>query len=274
MMGFTNRLAAGVALAVLALTGTAAADQLQDIKQRGKLICGTLGTAAPFSFQDAGSREVVGYDVDFCKAVAKSLGVEMELKLLAVDARIPELNQGRVDILAANLGYTPARGEQIAYSLSYFVSQQKVAARKSDNFKATQDLAGKRISAIKGSTSEQFVRQVLPTASTVTFQDAPSSFLALQQGKVNGFAASELMLVKLEEDSRATVPIQILNPALKSEPWGLGVRKGEPTFLEHVNAELTKMEQSGEAKAIFDKWLGAGTPYRLTREFRIEPIKE
>src|SRR3569623_769664 len=96
------------ALAAAALFGQAAhADQHADITQRGTLVCGTLGTAAPFSYPNTQTREPQGYDVDFCAAVAKALGVKLELKLISVPARIPELMQGRVDVLAANLGWTP-----------------------------------------------------------------------------------------------------------------------------------------------------------------------
>src|SRR4051812_24963106 len=103
-----------IASLTLAAAGLAQADQLADIKQKGTLVCGTLGIAEPFSFTNAQTREVQGYDVDFCKVLAKSLGVKLELKLVAVPARIQELQQGRVDVLAANLGYTPERAEQIA----------------------------------------------------------------------------------------------------------------------------------------------------------------
>lgn len=254
------------------LSGAARADQLADIKQKGTLVCGTLGTAEPFSFPNPQNREVQGYDVDFCNALAKSLGVRLELKLISVAARIPELQQGRVDVLAANLGWTPERAEQIAYSRSYYVALQKVAVKHADGFKSVPDLAGKRVSATKGSTSEMAVKKSIPNATTLTFQDPPTAFLALQQGKVDGFAVSELMLVKFKQQVAATTPIEILEPALMTEPWGIGVRKGETTLLEHVNNLLDSMEQSGEAGRVFDKWLGAGTPYNMKRGFRIEPI--
>ena len=76
---------ASFALAGLALLAshTVQADQLADIKQKGTLVCGTLGTAEPFSFPNPQTRETQGYDVDFCAAVAKSLGVKLELKLIS-----------------------------------------------------------------------------------------------------------------------------------------------------------------------------------------------
>jgi polar amino acid transport system substrate-binding protein len=262
-----------VAAVSLLASAAASADQLTDIKAKGTLVCGTLGTAEPFSFPNPQTREVQGYDVDFCQAIAKNMGVKLELKLISVAARIPELQQGRVDVLAANLGWTPERAEQIAYSDAYYVSQQKVAARRADNFKSTSDLAGKRISATKGSTSEMAVKKALPTAKTVTFQDPPAAFLAMQQGKVEAFAVSELMLVKFKQQVEASTPIDILEPALMAEAWGVGVRKGEAGLLKQVNDTLASMEKSGEAARIFDKWLGEGTPYKLQRSFKIEAIK-
>ncbi|MDM0045053.1 ABC transporter substrate-binding protein [Variovorax dokdonensis] len=260
--------------AVAALSaGLAHADQLADIKQRGSLVCGTLGIAEPFSFPNPQTREIQGYDVDFCAALAKSLGVKLEVKMVAVPARIPELQQGRVDVLAANLGWTPERAQEIAFSDGYYVSLTKVATRRVDGYKKPADLSGKRVAAAKGSTSEAGARKVIPNVTTVTYQDPPAVFLALQQGKADGIAVSELVLVKWQKEVQATAPIDILEPELFSEPWGIGVRKSEPAMLKQVNEVLESMEKSGEATRIFDRWLGTGTTYDMRRGFKIEPIK-
>jgi polar amino acid transport system substrate-binding protein len=264
-----------VAFAAAALfTQAAHADQLADIKQKGTLVCGTLGTAEPFSFPNPQTRETQGYDVDFCAALAKGLGVKLELKLISVPARIPELMQGRVDVLAANLGWTPERAQQIAFSESYFVSNQMVGARRADKLKSPADLAGKRVAAAKGSTSEAGARKHIPNVQTVTFEDTPSIFLALQQGKVDGVVISELTLVAWKKDAESSpVPIDVLQPALFAEPWGVGMRKNEAALIAKVNEILSGMEKSGDGAKIFDKWLGAGTKFNLQRTFKIEPIK-
>ena len=265
-------LSAVIAGLALFASGAARADQLADIKQKGTLVCGTLGVAEPFSFPNPQTREVQGYDVDFCAAIAKSLGVKLELKLVAVPARVPELQQGRVDVLAANLGHTPERAQEIVFSDSYYVSLTKVAARQADRFKSPADLSGKRVAAAKGSTSEAGARKYIPNVNTVTYQDPPSIFLALQQGKVEGAVVSEMVLVKWKKEAPADNPIDILEPALFSEPWGIGMRKGETGLINHVNGVLQSMEKSGEAAKIFDKWLGTGTTFNLKRGFKVEPI--
>ena len=69
------------------------------------------------------------------------------------------------------------------------------------------------------------------------------------------------------------MPIDILQPALFVEPWGIGMRKDETALIKKVNEVLAGMEKSGEAAKIFDKYLGAGTKYNLHRTFKIEPIE-
>ena len=267
-------MAAGLGL--LAVLATAAqAGTLEDVKARGKFICGTLGTAEPFSFQDPKTRAVVGFEVDMCQKIADSLNVPLELKLIAVEARIPELIGGRVDLVAANLGWSPERAQQIDYSFQHFVSPQKVLARQADtDLKSPADLAGQRVSAVRGSSSEQGARKNIPNVDPLTFKDPSGAFLALQQRKVQGFVASELMLVKLQSQAaEGNSPVKILEPALFVEPWGMGVRKGDTAFLNHVNQVLSQMESSGDAQKLFDKWLGQDTAYKLKRDYRFEEIK-
>lgn len=251
---------------------SAHADQLADIKKNGELVCGTLGTSQPFSFQDASTRELVGYDVDVCKLVAAKLGVKVQFKLLSVAARVPELNESRVDILAANLGYSPERAEQIAFSHAYFQSPQKLLTRADAKLTKIEDLTGKRISATKGSSSEREIKARLPGSQVLGFSDSSAAYLALQQKKVEAQFASELVLARLVLQSPPTSPVVIMDKAVFDEPWGLGMRKSEAGFISAVNKVLEDAEKSGEAAAIFDKWMGAGSPYKLKRSFTVAPI--
>lgn len=265
---------AGLAIALpLAISAFAAkADQLEEIKARGTLVCGTLGTSEPFSFQDSSTRSLVGYDVDFCKYVADKLGVKVEYKLLAVAARIPELQSGRVDVVAANLGWSNDRAEQIEFSHRYYTTPQKLLVRADSDIKTIEDLAEKRIGATKGSSSERVIQERLPKARVIGYADSPAAFLSLQQRKVDAQFASELVLVRLVNQSPDSSPTRILEKAVVDEPWGLGIKKGETTLLKAVNSALEEAETSGEAVKIYDKWFGDATAYKLKRSFTIGPI--
>jgi len=250
------------------------ADQLADVKSSKKLVCGVLDVFEPFGYTDTSTRSVQGYDVDVCKAVAAELGVEAEIKPVSIEARIPSLQQKQMDILAAGLAYSPQRAEQVGFSDAYYVSPNIIAAKKSKNYGSVKDLAGKRISFVKGSISENYIKQSVPDASAVGYEDITTGFTALVQGKVEGFSTSEEVFNKLVTrlGSKAS-GYAVLQPPIGREVWGIGVRKDESGMLGAVNSALENLEKTGKMQAIFDKWLGADTSYKMTRSFKVEPIK-
>lgn len=261
-----------IVVAILS-SGIAHADQLADIKARGTLVCGVMSNVPPFGFLDSDTRDVTGYDIDFCKGVAKELGVKPELKVISLDARIPELQQGRIDVLAAVLGYSAARAQQIAFTKTYFVSESVIAVKTDSGYKKLGDLAGKRISTIKGSSNIPYVEHMLPTAQLVSYDDAPSAFTALLQNKVDGFVLSESLMRRFIEKLGANAnEIAVVSPPVGGEQWGLGVKLGEPALLAAVNTALDKMEKSGESQLIFDKWLGDQSGLKMKRTFKTELI--
>jgi len=251
----------------------AKADQLADVKSRGSLVCGVLSAYEPFGYTDVATRTVVGYDVDICSAIAEQLGVKSEPRPLAIAARIPELQQGRVDILVAGLGYSPQRAEQVEYSLGYYTSQHKLTVQANKGYQTRDDLNGKRISFTKGGTTERFIKDTVPGAVLMGFEDTPTAFTALVQGKVEAFSAAEEAARRLVNRlGSAASRYKVLDPAVGKETWGIGVRKGETALLAAVNNALNALEDSGRAQRIFDKWLGADSAYHMVRSFNIAPI--
>lgn len=262
-------------LGVATFATVACADQVADIKQRGTLACGVLGTDEPFSFVDLASRDIIGYDVDMCKAIAKKLGVNATLKQLAVAARLPELEQGRVDVLAASLTHNKEREAKIDFSLSTFITGQKVMVKKDGGVHKYTDLAGKKVLTVKGSTMEQNMKSAVPTSVIVAFDNSPQAFLALQQGKGDGYVNDETSLI---DDFSKLGALQkdyvILPESISTEHLALGLKKGEAGMKAVVDGVLRDMEKSGEANALFMKWFGPTTKMKFpTRTFKIETDK-
>jgi polar amino acid transport system substrate-binding protein len=270
----TSTLFAATVFSVGLITCSAVrADQLSDIKTRGTLICGVVSGAAPFAFQDPSTREVVGYDVDFCKGIAQQINVKPQIKVISLDSRIAELQQGRVDVLTAALGYNPQRAEQIDFSDAYFVSEQVFAVKAGGPYKKRDDMADKRVSAIKGSSNIPLVQRILPTVQIVSYDDAPAAFMALVQNKVDGFVLSETLIRRFAEKLGAKASeIVTLSPPVGLEYWGIGVKKGEPALMSAVNGALQNMEKSGQSQQIFGTWLGSKSDLKMTRNFKSAPI--
>lgn len=261
------------ALVAASLVGASAAraDQLQDIMQRKELRCGTFADVPPFAAPDPKTREMVGFDVDLCGAIAKRLGVTARITPLSVEARVPEVKLGHVDIAVANLAYTVSRAEQIQFSDPYYIAKEMLAVRASDPGKTTQDFKGKRLAATKGSTSELSVK--LNGSQPLVFQDTGSVFMAVQQNKAAGMVANTMTIVKLvAESKKGGVELKMIEDPMLLEPIGVGMKKDEPALLAKVNETLVAMDGAGEINQLWNKWLGPETEYRLTRTEKVVPL--
>ncbi len=263
-------------LGLLALVSSQAhADQLADIKKKGQIVIGILGTDEPNSFIDAKSREYIGYEVDLAKAVAAKLGVKPVFKQIAVAARIPELQQGHVDLLAASLTHNKEREAQIDFGLTHFVTGSKVLVKVSSGINQVSELAGKKALTVKGGTQGPNLLRAVPTAEIVTFETTQQAFQALQQGKGVAYVNDEASLIddqaKLGERGK---DYRILPQNLNVEPLAFGIRKGESTLKAAVDDTLRDLEKTGQAEKLFQKWYGPSTKLKFpARHFKIESDK-
>ena len=244
-----------------------ASDTLAEIKKKGVLVAGVKDSTPPFGYVDE-SRQIVGYDIDFVNAIANKLGVKVELKPVTSASRMPQLQEGHIDIIAATMTKNAERAKVIDFSHAYFLTGQKFITRKGA-VNSLKDLEGKRIGTAKGSTSEQNVKSALPTATVLSFDDYPQALLALQQGKVQAVTTDEAILAGILAKSPNKAQYEIPKIQISDEPYGLGMRKGDKNFVDFVNKTILEMEKSGEATRIFNKWFGPTTQFHLQRTFKI-----
>ena len=120
------RFTAGL-IALASVSASAFADQWSDMQQRKELRCATFADVPPFAAPDPKTREMVGFDVDMCNALAKHLGLKASVTPVSVEARVPEVKTGRVDVTVANLAYTLGRAEQIQFSHPYYLAKEMLA---------------------------------------------------------------------------------------------------------------------------------------------------
>ncbi|WP_092301151.1 ABC transporter substrate-binding protein [Bradyrhizobium sp. Ghvi] len=257
--------------AFVGMASAACADQLSDIIQRKELRCGTFADVPPFAAPDAKTREMVGFDVDLCKAIAQHWGVVAKVTPLSVEARVPEVKLGHVDITVANLAYTLGRAEQIQFSDPYYIAKEMLAVKASDPGTAKADFKGKRLASTKGSTSELAIK--LNESDPLTFVDTGSAFMAVQQNKAVGMVANTMTITKLVSQSKqAGQPLKMIEEPMVLQPIGIGMKKDEPALLAKVNETLLAMDKAGEINQIWDKWLGPNTEFKMARTDKVAPL--
>ena len=270
------RLLAAAALATVTMVcGVANADQLADIQKKGEVVVGVLGTDEPLSFIDPKTREMVGYDVDLARAVAQKLGVKPVFKQITLAARIPELQQGHVDLLAASLTHNREREAQIDFSLTTFITGQKVMTKANSPIKDVAELAGKRVATAKGGSMEVNIKKAVPTVTVISFDTSPQALVAMQQGKTVAFVNDEMSLVRaMVQLGDQRKDYKLLPTIISIEPLALGIKKGEASFKKVVDDTLREMESNGKADGLYEQWFGQKSSLKMDkRAFKFDSDK-
>ncbi|OHV80507.1 ABC transporter substrate-binding protein [Rhizobium sp. LCM 4573] len=261
------------ALAASTAAVPAKADQLDTILENKTLRCATFADVPPFAAPDPKSREMVGFDVDLCNAIARELGVEAQIKPVSVEARVPEVKLGRVDLAVANLAYTQSRAEQIQFSDPYYLAKEMLIVPVDDPGTKKADYVGQRIASSKGSTSELSVK--LNKSEPLTFQDTASAYLAVQQGKARGIVGNTMTMTKFVNESKTRgKEMRMIEEPMLFQPIGIGMAKDNPKLTAKVNEVLRKLDADGEINKIWDKWLGPDTEYKMSRTEKVVPLSE
>jgi polar amino acid transport system substrate-binding protein len=246
------------------LAGTAAADKLDDIKARGRLLIGASETSPPFSAREGD--KIVGYDVDLAAQVAKRLGVPMQIVPIVNADRIPALQQDRVDLVASGMTRAENRKKDMSFSLAYLVSPHKVLIRKDSGISNVEQMADRKLALVKSASVDAELKEAVPTLKIEFFEDYGACFNALRDKRVDGFLADEVLLLAFAQKGGSPQDFTLIPDYDLPRTAGFGIKKNEPRLEEAANATLLELEKSGEAEKIFNAWFAP-----VKRPFRIQP---
>lgn len=238
-------------------TSTSTLDQ---IKQRGKLIAGVKYDTRLFGYKDPNTGQVEGFDVDIAKALAKKiLGDEnkIELKEVTSSTRIPMLKNGDIDIIIATMTITDERKQEIDFSDVYYHAGQSLLVHKDSPIKGIDDLAGKKVIGVKGSTSVKNIREKAPQADVLEYPDYAQAFAALRSNKGDALTTDNVILMGMHQEDPNYV---LVGGLFTDEPYGIGIRKGDETFVKYVNDFLKELKDSGQYRELYMKWFNEEPP--------------
>ncbi|HPT84694.1 MAG TPA: amino acid ABC transporter substrate-binding protein [Bacillota bacterium] len=178
-------------------------DSLQYIKDKGTLILGLDVGFEPMGFYDD-KGEIVGFDIDLAKEVAKRLGVELVLQPISWDAKEMELENKSIDVVWNGMSITPERAEAMNISKPYLANRMIVIVREDSGIKTLADLAGKKVACQAGSSALDAINSKPEIASTFgelisSYGDNPTAFLDLKSGRIDALVVDEVVGLNLIE---------------------------------------------------------------------------
>jgi polar amino acid transport system substrate-binding protein len=244
------------------------ASQLDDIRTAGVLRAAVFDSNPPFGARDPVSARLVGYDVDFADAIAKHIGVKLQLVATNPSNRIPLLQAGKADVIVAYLTITHKRAEVIDFSIPYFRTgvQLLVLAGDSNRF---ENYVYSRIGVVRNTTQEEYLSHDFRAAQRSVYDDTPQALRALRGGDVDAVAQDHHTLANFLATAPDRARFKILPIYLTEESVGIGLPKNQKELLDTVNGALLELEQSREALQIYHRWLDSPGGTSQERNFKI-----
>ena len=232
-------------------------NSLKTVLDKGYIILGLDDTFAPMGFRDE-NNEIVGFDIDLAKEVAKRLGVELKLQPIEWDSKVLELQSGNIDMIWNGLTITEERRENINFSKPYFNDRQVIIVLQDSSINQKGDLVGAKVGVQLESTASTAVESDEELASqleeVVKYSSFNEVYMALQAGTLDAMVVDEL-------SGRYAIGknpgvFRILDEAYGDEQIGIGFRKGEDGLREKIEEILDEMAQDGTGAQISEKWFG------------------
>ena len=245
---------------VPSLTTAAANNAVAAIKTRGYLIAGVSADSLLLGSRNPVTNVIEGFDIDMVHAVAQAIfGDPNKVQLVVISSaqRTDVLEKTQVDIVVRNMTMNCDRWSKIAFSSEYYQSGLKILVKKGDKTTSLAGLAGKKVCA-PTVTSSLIAVQKTPGVIPVGAATHTGCLVLFQNGEVDAIAGDDTVLAGLaKQDPYAFVP-QI--QPLSSEPYGIGVNKGQIDFVRYINRVVDTVKSDGRWKASYDKWFAVLGP--------------
>lgn len=213
--------------------------------------------AAPWGvLQSSGKYE--GFDIDIANALGKSLGAKVKFVSTTNESRIPLLQADKVDVVIASFTATDERAQSVAFTIPYAAGGTLVAVPANSSIKSYADLAGKSVSASRGSIGETILKAHFPKAKPALFNSFADSVQALKSHKVDALIENNVIVPELasKDPSIRVLKGDVLEPSLMS----MGIQQGDQKWMNYLDTFIRNYNVSGENEAASQKWLHQPMP--------------
>lgn len=233
---------------------------LDRISQSGQLVVGTAGSMPPMNMTTKDG-EVIGLEPDMANQMAAAMGVKTIFKTMPFADLLPALEAGKVDMVMSGMTITGKRNIKVAFVGPYFISgktflttEKWVASAKQPEEVNSPET---KLTALRGSTSQEFVALAFPKATLLPAKDYGESVAMVIQGKADAMIADYpiclLSVIRYPDNNLISVV-----PPYTYEPIGIAIQKNDVLLVNWLENFLGTMAGSGDLKELQEKWFKGG----------------
>lgn len=268
-----SRIAAFVSLILAAVAAPALSQDsgtLKKVKDNGNITLGIRESSYPLSYLDD-KQQPVGYHIDVCNRIVDAVKARLKLPALKVQHqavtsqnRIPLVANGTVDLECGSTTNNEARQKQVAFAPTTFVTNVRMAVKKSSGITGLGQLGGKPVATTTGTTSVQLMR-AHEKGKNIDFKevygkDHADAFLMLETDRAVAFVMDDNLLAGLIVSSKSPADYAIVGEVLNIEPIAIMLRKDDPAFKKLVDEAVTGLMKSGELDKLYARWFMSPIP--------------
>ncbi len=224
-----------------------------------KFVLGLDASFPPMGYTEANG-EIVGYDIDLAKEVAKRLGLKFEAKPINWEAKEMELASGSIDCIWNGFTMTDERINSMSFTSAYLNNDQVLVVRNDDSIKSLNDMNGKVLGCQAGSSAEDAIKDTPDFAKSlkkiVYYEENLTALTDLEVGGVDAVVMDSVVANYTISEGKKN--LKVIAEPLAQEAYGIGFRKSEDgaKLRDEVWKTLQEMAKDGTVAAISTKWFG------------------
>ena len=230
---------------------------VEKILERGELRVGFESGYVPFEMTDK-KGNFIGFDMDFGRRLAKSMGVKFVPVNTAWDGIIPALMTDKLDIIMGGMTITQERNLKILFADPYIVVGQSILLNKKHEGKVLsyKDLNDPKfiLTSRMGTTGEQAIKKYIPKATYKGFESEAEAGMEVINGKADAMVY-DLPFCGFLYGSQGRGKTVFLNEPFTYEPLAWAINKGDPDFLNYLNNFLRQTKGDGFYEQVYNKWI-------------------
>lgn len=237
-----------------------AGSPMATIKAQGYLTVGGTSTAPLFALKNPTTGQVDGFDADLARMLAKYIIGKPNVHRVQGTAATREalIENGTVNVTIATYTITPARAKLVAFAGPYYDSGDAILVKKSNTtISSVGELNGKSVCTELNSTAAEDLAKFAPKAKVTLLQTNDECLQGVQQGRFDAYVLDQAILLG---DATENTDVKIVGKPFTQEPYGIGLRRGEPTFKAFINQWIEKIESDGEWAKAWKSTIGTVVP--------------
>ncbi|GBF33796.1 glutamine ABC transporter [Desulfocucumis palustris] len=228
-------------------------NSLKRVEEAQKLTVGLCAAYPPFESRNEKTGKIEGFDVDLANALAREIGVDVEIKDAEWQALLGGLTKGDYDVLITCMSKKEAAKENVNMSDVYYNLNDVVVVREDEkSINSPEDLKGKVIGVQLGSGSEQIADKMQGFKEIKRYNYNPEAFIDLKNKRIGAVIVGYAYAVNQMKTEKG---FKILDKPLESSEIVMVLRKGEDTLTQRLNEAFANIKKNGVYDQLIGNWL-------------------